>query len=123
MRRLKSAKIYFCFAVLLFVAKPFIGFSMFTRVHPPTAQNIFIKSFNKRKLEYRRDSSYNMAAIQKRLAEPVSPLFLAIRILLSLILPVIFACEIKVTNRFLIDLQSQLSPPGPSYLLNGAFII
>lgn len=123
MSGLKSAKIYFCFAVLLFVAKPFLGFSMFTRVHPPAAENIFVKSFSKRKLEYRRDSSYNITAIQKRLADPVQPLFLGIRILLGLILPAIFALGISLTNRVLLDLESRLTLPQPSYLLNRSFII
>src|SRR5476649_267984 len=104
MFRLKSAKIVFSLSVLLFVAKPFLGFSMFSRMHPPTAKNIFVKSFNKRKLDFRRDSNYNMASVQQRLAEPVDPLFLAIRILLGLILPAIFAFGINLTNRALLDL-------------------
>jgi hypothetical protein len=123
MHSVKIAKIYFCFAVLLFIAKPFLGFSMFTRVHPPAAENIFIKAFNKRKLEYRAGGSYDIFAIQKKLAEPVKQLFLPFLFLLGILFPVVFAPGADITRGLLRRIQLSLSPTEHTYLLNGTLII
>jgi hypothetical protein len=123
MHSVKIAKIYFCFAVLLFIAKPFLGFSMFTRVHPPAAENIFIKVFNKRKLEYRAGGSYDISTIQKKLADPVNPLFLPFFFLLGLLFPLVFAPATNITGGLLRGIQLGLSPTEHTYLLNGKLII
>lgn len=123
MHSVKTAQIFFCLAVLLFIAKPFLGFSMFTRVHPPAAENIFIKAFNKRKLEYRAGGSYDISAIQKRLADPVNPLFLPLFFLLGLLFPLIFAPATNITGGLLRRIKLNLSPTKHTYLLNGKLII
>lgn len=123
MHLFKLVKIYFCFAVLLFVAKPFLGFSMFSRIHPPADQSIFIKSFTKRKQEYAEDSSFDMDALQKKLADPVKEVFLRFSFLLSILFPVLSGACKNITDRFLNELQLSLSPREHSYLLNGKLII
>jgi hypothetical protein len=123
MLHLKTAKIYLCFAVLLFVAKPFLGFSMFSRLHPPAVENIFIKSFTKRKVEFSEDSNYNTSSLHKKLAEPSLPFILSFSCLLSIIFPALFISGTNITNRFLSQLQLSLYPSGHTYLLNGKLII
>src|SRR5476649_107801 len=115
---LKSAKIYFCFAVLLLVAKPFLGFSMFSRANPPAVENIFVKAFTKRKQEYAENSHFNIVSIQKKLAEPVNLLFLRFSFFLSTIFPAIFASGLYVNAQFLRRRQLSLASCEPAYLLN-----
>src|SRR5580692_5802855 len=107
MRKLTSAKIFFGLAVLLFVAKPFLGFTMFSRLHPPAIESIFVKSFTKRKIED-PENKFNAAAIQKKLADPVEQFILRFSFLLSIIFPVIFLADLNINNRFLRRLQLSL---------------
>ena len=106
MHKLTSAKIFFCIAALLFVAKPFLGFTMFSRMHPPATQNIFVKSFTKRKLEYSENSSFNMNAVQKKLADPVKQVFILFSCLLGILFPALLAGK-NITDRFLNEIQWQ----------------
>src|ERR1035438_3224781 len=123
MHKLTSAKIFFCLAVLLFVAKPFLGFTMFSRVHPPAADNIFVKAFTKRKLEDPENSSFSSGAIQKKLAEPVNEFILRFSFLLCIIFPLAFAAGADITNSFLRASQLRLYLRGHTYLLNSKLII
>ena len=124
MYRFKSAKIYFCFAVLLLVVKPFLGFSMFSRSHPPASQNIFVKVFNKRLLEYSEDSRFNVIAVQKKLADPaVGQLIFRFSFLLSILFPLLFNICTGITNGFLRRMQLTLYSGRPTWLLNNTVII
>ena len=123
MHKLKSAKIFLCLAVLLFVAKPFIGFAMFSRKHPPAVESILVKAFTKRKLEDSENSNFNIKAIQKKLAEPVQYFILRFSFLLTIIFPAIFASGIDITNRFLRGIKLSLYLCEHTYLLNGKLII
>jgi len=115
------AKIFFVISVLLFVAKPFLGFSMFSRMHPPPVQNIFVKSFTKRKAEFQEDK-LGIEAIQKKLAEPLKVQLLLFALLLSILFPATFVLG-NITRRFLNNISLSLSPTGPAWLLNGKLII
>ncbi len=123
MHKLTSAKIFFGLAVMLFVAKPFLGFTMFSRSHPPAIENIFVKAFTKRKLEDSENNKFNAAAIQKKLADPVEQFILRFTFLLSIIFPVAFLAGLNINNRFLRRLQLSLSATQPAWLLNGKLII
>jgi hypothetical protein len=118
----KSAKIYFCFAVLLMVAKPFLGFTMISRMHPPIKGNIFVKSFTKRKLEYSENSSFNMDTVQKKLADPVKQVIILFSCLLGILFPVLLAGK-NITDRFLNEIQLSLSHRRDTYLLNCNLLI
>ncbi|MDB4900886.1 MAG: hypothetical protein JWQ63_167 [Mucilaginibacter sp.] len=123
MHFLKSAKIYFCFAVFLLVAKPFLGFAMFSRIHPPAGANIFIKVFNKRKQEYAEDSDNNIIAIQKKLADPVKQVILHFLILLDILFPAAIETVADITTNFLRRIHLSLLPRENTWLLNGKLII
>jgi len=118
----KSAKIFFFFAVMLLVAKPFLGFSMFSRLHPPAEENIFVKAFNKRKQEYAEDSNYDVIAIQKKLADPARHFLLHFSVLLNILFP-FFSIVADISNRFFKDLQLNLLPRKRTYLFNSKLII
>jgi hypothetical protein len=123
MQKLHSAKIIFCLAALLFVAKPFLGFSMFSRKHPPAVENIFVKAFTKRKLEDSENSKFNLSAIQKLLVDSSQQFILRFSFLLSILFPAIFALRSNITNRFLNELQLSLVPREHAYLFNGKLLI
>jgi hypothetical protein len=123
MRQFKSTKIYFCLVVMLLVAKPFAGFTMFSRNHLPASQNILVKIFSKRTLEYSEDSSFNMIAIHKNLANPVNQSFLRFSFLLGILFPLVFGLCASVTNRFLRGIALNISLPGDTHLRNSTLII
>jgi len=123
MNHIKSAKISLYIAVLLFVAKPFLGFSMFSSVNPPSSSSIFSKAFTKRKLEYAEDSNYNIQSVQKKLADPLPYSVLHFPFLLSILFSVIFAAGAIITEHFLRRIRLHLSPQQRTYLLNRQLII
>jgi len=123
MFQFKSAKIFFFVAVLFFVAKPFLGFSMIDPAHPPAANSILLKSFTKRKLEFSENSSNNIHTIQKKLADPVQHFSLLFSFLLCALFPLLFAAGIKITAQYLRKLNTCLSPQTQIYLLNRTLLI
>ncbi|MDF2433696.1 MAG: hypothetical protein JWP44_3327 [Mucilaginibacter sp.] len=123
MHLVKPAKIYFCFAVMVLVAKPFLGFTMFNRVHPPSRQNIFLKAFTKRTLEYSEDSRFNMSTVQKKLAEPDTQLFFRFSFFLGILFPILFAIPTGIANHFLHRLKLSLYPNTATWLLNSTLLI
>jgi hypothetical protein len=123
MQLYKTAKIYFCFAVLLLVAKPFLGFSMFSRLHPPADENIFVKAFNKRKQEYSEDSNNDFNTILKKLAEPAKAFFFRFLYFLNILFPAVFAAGVSVTTGLLNKIRSDLSDGEQTWLLNSTLLI
>jgi len=117
----KPVKIYLCFAVLLLVAKPFLGFSLFDRMHPPAKASIFLKAFTKRKQEYAKDSKFDIIAIQKKLADPAGSIFLRFTFLLSILFPLVFG--IGTINLFLRRAKPYMPGNHQTYLLNSQLII
>ena len=122
MQLFKSAIFFFTFAVLMFVAKPFIGFNSFANLNHQKYLSICIKAFTKRKQEFVEGSSFDTTFLQKKLAKPLELVLLHFAVLLSIILPFVFATQ-NSSNRVLRRLQLSLSPTRPSYLLNGNLII
>jgi len=123
MYKLKSAKIFFVLAVLMFVAKPFLGFSLFSRSHPPAVKNIFVKAFTKRQFEDPENSNLKVEAIQKKLAGPVQQFVLRFSFLLSMIFPTAFNIADNISKRFLRKIKLSLYPAEHSYLINCKLII
>jgi len=119
----KSVIISFCFAVIMLVAKPFIGFNASNQVNHLTHLSICVKAFTKRKQEYVENGSFDVLSIQKKLADPAKQFFLLFSFLLSIILPFAFGSSNGISNRFLRQLQLSLFPQRHTYLLNSALII
>jgi hypothetical protein len=118
-------KLVLLLATLMFVAKPFVGFVVFNRQHPPVIVNIFLlqKSFSKRIIQYRDGSLTLMTAIQKKLAHPVISLRLRLSLLLLLLYPLFFRARRGITYRCirLLNLSKTLSQP--IYLFNRQLIV
>ncbi|NNU34152.1 hypothetical protein HK413_10620 [Mucilaginibacter sp. S1162] len=78
-------------AMLMFVAKPFLGFSLrcqrYFKAQQPCSQNILVKSFAKRKLEFNENSEYNPAKMKAKLANPGLP------VVTLLLLPYVQYCH------------------------------
>lgn len=122
MQLFKSAIIFFCFAVLMLVAKPFIGFNSLANINRLKHLSICVKAFTKRKQEYVEDSSFDTTFVQKKLAKPLDLVLIHFAVLLALILPFAFAAQ-NLSNRALRRLRLCLSPAHPSYLLNCSLTI
>jgi hypothetical protein len=123
MRKLKSAKLYLFLAVLLFVAKPFLGFGMFNRAHPPAEDNIFIKVFSKRKLEFSEDSVFSITDVEKKLANPPLQVLLRFSVLLSILFPAVIIAAAEATSHILKAIRLGLLPRGDTWLFNSKLII
>ena len=119
MQRLKTARLIFCIAALMLVAKPFIGFSLVRHIKSPVATNIIAKTFNKRKSE---DALRASAAIQHMLLNPAENVALLFVFLLSLLFPLAFLAFNGSNNRFLSRLQLSLQPQ-PLTVANSQFRI
>ena len=123
MQRIETVKIIFYFAVLFFIAKPFLGFSLVSLSHPPARSNIFIKVFNKRKLEFNEGSESDISTIQKKLADPITNLFLRFTFFLAVLFPVLFSKEAEPTVSTLRYIKLRLIPASMPYLLSGVLLI
>jgi len=114
-------------ALIMFVAKPFVGFSLryqhyFKMLHH-RAPNILVKSFTKRKLEFSENSEFSMAAISKKLTDPVLPTVMLLACALNVFLPRIFKQAKVATYGILAAISYSLLPPQPLYLLSGKLTI
>jgi len=118
-------KLVLLFATLMFVAKPFVGFIIFNKQHPPVKINIFLldKSFSKRIIQYRDGSLSIMTAIQKKLAHPVVSLRLRLSCFLLLLYPFLFWFRKRVTYRHIRFLNLNKTLSHPLYLINRQIIV
>jgi len=124
MERLITAKIFFFLAATLFIAKPFLGFSIFSAGSPTIEiHNILVKSFSKRKPEDLNDAKEKAASIRQQLTNPPVVLFLAITALLGFIFPLAFKRGNSISYSFLNDLKLSFIPAAQPYLLTGKLII
>ncbi|HTK21351.1 MAG TPA: hypothetical protein VL442_17655 [Mucilaginibacter sp.] len=124
MRGAPAFKIFFAFAALLFIAKPFFGFEISNhhfKIH--ISHNILVKSFSKRKPENLEDADRNAAQIHQQLSNPLMVLLSSMSLLLLSLLPALFDPLRKITDRILSDIRLSLLPPKNAYLLAGKLII
>jgi len=122
MQLIKSALIFFSLGVLMFVAKPFIGFSLSNNINNFKHVSICVKAFSKRKQEYVEGSNLDIKTALKKLSDPVDLIFLTFAALLGIVLPLISGVK-SIANHILKTLQLALPPAQPAYLLNGNLII
>ena len=119
MTRFNTAKLIFCVAALLFIAKPFIGFGLSGHFRSPVKTNIFAKVFSKRKVD---DGRSSMNAIQKLLSDSATNLFLRFAFLLAILFPLAFKADELITAHFINQFQFRLQPQQPS-LFTGQLLI
>lgn len=114
-------------AMLMFVAKPFVGFSLryqhyFRAIHH-RSPSILVKSFTKRKQEYADENESNISKVQQRLTNPAIPSVLLFVVALSLFLPVVLRLVKQTTQSILQAIHYSLAPPQQLYLLSGKLTI
>ena len=122
--KLKTLYFFFYLAVLMFTAKPFIGFSLIgSNSFLIDSHSILAKSFSNRKPEDLEDSKAKANTIHQQLTNPPLPLLLTITALLSLLFPVVFKAESRIGDSFINELKTALVPAAQPYLLTGKLII
>lgn len=122
MKPVNTVKIFFYLAVLLFVAKPFMGYSIVGNIHQVNQPyNILVKIFSQRKPEDLEDAKITAASIQQKLTNP--PLLLTIMALLGLVFPAMYKRVGSVNYSFLNNLQAGLVPAYQPYFLSGKLTI
>ncbi len=123
-----KAKGLYCFfylAVLMFVAKPFIGFSISGIKNSVIIESnsLLAKSFTKRKSDELENSKAKAKVLSQRLTNPPLPLLLTITALLTLLFPLLFKRNERVGYSFVNSLQTSLVPAAQPYLLTGKLTI
>jgi hypothetical protein len=120
----QSFKYFLLFAVLMFTAKPFVGFCMCNHIHTTESETrILVKAFTKRKQEYVDGSEFDITTLQNRIANPLLALHLLFSFFLNYLFPLVFSSLKPATNRILCAINADLLPPLPRYLLSGKLII
>jgi hypothetical protein len=124
MHRYTAFRLFFILAALLFVAKPFFGYSLSNRdFRPRHVHTILVKSFSKRKPESLVDADANVEYLHQLLINPSAVIFSAISFLLITLFPIVFRNGLNITHRVLSDIRYALLPSEPAYLLTGELII
>ena len=114
----------FLLSVLLFIAKPFIGFAVVSGGSTNiTSNSILVKCFAKRKPEDLRDAETRKAALRVMLMEPAVKQLVSITFLLGVLFPLLFRSKPTITNGFLSHIHYSLIPAAQPYLLAGKLII
>jgi len=116
--------IVFAFAALLFIAKPFLGFTAFNnKTKPRISHSILVKSFTKRKPEDLQDSYARAQALRQMIADPPLKLASSILLLMAILLPFTIENIIRLTQRVIADIRHSLIEPSPAWLLTGKLSI
>jgi len=113
----------FYLAVLMFVAKPFIGFSLTNINIPVEAHSLLAKSFTNRKPEDLEDAKAKALTIRQQIIDPPFPLLLSITALLLFLFPLAFKRDVFTGYSFLNNLKVSLIPAAQPYLLTGKLTI
>jgi hypothetical protein len=122
--RRKALYSIFFLGVLLFVAKPFIGFAAIS-ANPEniTSSSILVKAFSKRKPEDLRDAELKKAALRNMLMDPPVKLLISIAFLMSVLFPLSFRSAALITGSYLNRIRYSLIPAAQPYLLTGKLSI
>jgi hypothetical protein len=123
MEHIKTVKIIFYLAVSLFIAKPFLGFSVIETNQSIAVHNILAKSFSNRKPEEFKDAEAHAGAIHHLLSNPPLLLLLSITFLLGFIFPLAFKRLVGMDSSSLNDLKLSLVPVQQPYRLSGKLTI
>lgn len=108
---------------MLFVVKPFIGFSMIAQLSQlKQTDSIIVKVFSKRKPEFLVEADDKKTAVAQQLNLPPAKLLLAFSALLAAFFPLIIG-RYKITARYLHQLSLKVLPDEQTYLLTGKLTI
>jgi len=116
--------IVYAFAALLFIAKPFLGFSAFNnKIKPRISHSILVKSFTKRKPEDLQDGYVKAQVLRQLISDPPLKLASVIMVLVAMLLPISIESIARLTDKVIADIGDSLSEPTPAWLLTGKLSI
>lgn len=116
-------KMVFALAAILFIMKPFLGFSVLNgHLVLHHQHSIIVKAFSKRKPEELEEAKKRQAAIQRQLSNPPVQVLAAIACLLAFILPLL-GSTFKLLRSRIDELSLRVLPSQPVYLLSGKLTI
>jgi len=114
----------FSVAVFMFIAKPFIGFSLGELENQATeSYSLLAKSFSKRKPEDLEDAKIKASDIKQKLTTPPEKISLTIAAVLGLFLPIGFISKLLAGKNFLNNFKAGLVPEEHPYLIIGKLTI
>jgi hypothetical protein len=112
------------FAAILFIAKPFLGFSSIGLLKQSKDNSIIlVKAFTKRVPEYLEEAEIKKASVKHLLNNPPTGFVLAITALLSLLFPLVYQIKRSITGQFIDQLSLNSLQDERTYLLTGKLII
>ncbi|MNK28854.1 hypothetical protein D3C87_472390 [compost metagenome] len=120
---LRILKILFYFSAILFIGKPFLGFSLLDRNQEQEVTNLLVgKLFSKRKHDYIEEDLSESAALYQRLSRPpVEPILTFLGYLALLFSALVV--KVRLTTAMLLGIQVRLPGRGDTYLHTMTFRI
>ena len=122
--QLKTLYTLFYLAVFMFIAKPFIGFSLGDfESQVIESHSLLAKCFSKRKPEDLEDAKIKASEIKQKLTNPPETISVTIAAILVLFFPIAFKRNSFAVQSFLDTLRVNLQPAEHTYLLTGKLTI
>jgi hypothetical protein len=122
--QLKTLYTLFCLAVLMFIAKPFIGFSLgMSESQLVKSNSLLAKSFAIRKPDDLNDAKSKANYLKQQLVNPPEHVSLTIAAILCLLFPLFFYRDIFMGYGFLNSHNANVYIPENIFLLTGKLTI
>ncbi|WP_295772279.1 hypothetical protein [uncultured Mucilaginibacter sp.] len=123
MNKTNTFKLILCLAAILFIAKPFMGYTVFERLHDKEETNLLVKIFAKRKPEFLDEAAAKSATVKQLLRQNAKAFNLTLSTLLVTLFSY-FATRFKALSA-LSKLHHNVvaSCATPIYLLNRSLTI
>jgi hypothetical protein len=116
--QLQTYKLILAIAAILFIAKPFVGFGVYSALHEnPHETNLLVKVFAKRKPEFMEEVVAKSVVFQTLLRDKAREFAFTINALLACIYSLFAILSISTVNRFLQSQQYSRAPAEPIYQL------
>lgn len=118
MNQLQTYKLILAIAAILFIAKPFVGFGVYSALHEsPHETNLLVKVFAKRKPEFMEEVTAKSVVFQTLLRDKANEFAFTINALLACLFSLFSVITLNAVNRFLRHQQHNRASAAPIYLL------
>ncbi len=102
MNQLQTYKLILAIAAILFIAKPFVGFGVYSALHEsPHETNLLVKVFAKRKPEFMEEVTAKSVVFQTLLRDKANEFAFTINALLACLFSLFSVITLNAVNRFL----------------------
>ncbi|WP_342645117.1 hypothetical protein [Mucilaginibacter sp. CSA2-8R] len=124
MNQLQTYKLILAIAAIFFIAKPFVGFGVYSALHEsPHETNVLVKVFAKRKPEFMEEVAAKSVVFQTLLRNKAREFAFTINALLACLYSLFAILSISTVNRFLRSQRYFRTSAEPIYLLTRQFTI